>query len=105
LVKLVSAVSNNICCDKLKELSDLNIFLESFHGPLKTLWRATFGSRAAICPTLAYVLEPCVGRVNPRGLQVQTFFQRGRKNFKGVPPGFGPDQMSGNVLVANGKNR
>jgi len=52
LVKLASAVSNDIYCDKLKEVSDLNIFPELFRGPLETLWLATFGPRAAICPPL-----------------------------------------------------
>jgi len=36
----------------LEEISDLNIFHESFHGPLKPLWWATFGTQAAICPPL-----------------------------------------------------
>jgi len=30
----------------------LKIFPESFRGPLKTLWQATFGLWAAIFPTL-----------------------------------------------------
>jgi len=38
----------------LKEIADLNKVPELFLGPLKTLWRATFGPRAAICPPLAY---------------------------------------------------
>jgi len=52
LVKLATAVSNNIYSDKLKEISDLNKFPEFFRGPLKTLWWATFGPRASICPPL-----------------------------------------------------
>jgi len=36
----------------LEEISGLNIFPERFRGPLKTLWRATFGPRAAIFPLL-----------------------------------------------------
>jgi len=36
----------------LEEISDLKIFLECFRGPLETLWRATIGPRAAICPPL-----------------------------------------------------
>jgi len=35
-----------------EEISDLKIFFECFRGPLKTLWRTTFGPRAAICPPL-----------------------------------------------------
>jgi len=37
----------------LEEISDLKIFSECFRGPLKTLWRATFGPRAAIYPPLS----------------------------------------------------
>jgi len=39
---------------KLEEISDLMIFSECFRGPLKTLWRATCGPRAANFPTLGY---------------------------------------------------
>ena len=35
----------------------MNIFPECFRGPLKTLWRATFGSRDAICPSLVYLIK------------------------------------------------
>jgi len=38
---------------KLEEISDLKNFPECFREPLKTLWRATFSPRAAICPHLA----------------------------------------------------
>jgi len=38
---------------KLEEISDLMIFPECFRGPLKTLWRATCGPRAANCPPLS----------------------------------------------------
>jgi len=44
--------NTNIYCEKLEELSDLMIFPECFHGPLKTLWRATCGQQAANCPPL-----------------------------------------------------
>ena len=44
--------SINISCDKLQELSDFMIFPECFRGPQKTLWRATWGPRAANCPPL-----------------------------------------------------
>jgi len=37
---------------KLEKISDLMIFPECFRGPLKTLWRATCGPRAANCPPL-----------------------------------------------------
>jgi len=30
----------------------MNIFPQCFRGPLKTLWRATCGPRAANCPLL-----------------------------------------------------
>jgi len=36
----------------LEEISDLMVFPQSFRGPLKTLWRATFGPRAANSPPL-----------------------------------------------------
>jgi len=44
------SLGTNIYCDKFKEISDLKIFPECFRGPLQALWRATHGSRAAICP-------------------------------------------------------
>jgi len=47
---LGQSFSTNICCGKLEEISDLKIFSECFSGPLETLWRATFGLRAAIFP-------------------------------------------------------
>jgi len=53
LLKLSQAVNINICCDKLEEISDLKMFSECFRGPRKTLWRATFGPRAAIHPPLS----------------------------------------------------
>jgi len=40
--------------ENLEEISDLMIFPERFHGPSKTLWRATCGPRAANCPPLPY---------------------------------------------------
>jgi len=42
---------------KLEEISDLNVLPECFCEPLKTLWRATFGLRAAICPPLLYMVS------------------------------------------------
>jgi len=35
--------------DKLEAISDLTFLPECFRGPLKTLWRATCGPRAANC--------------------------------------------------------
>jgi len=46
------SLSTNLFCDKLEEISDLMIFLECLSGPLKTLWRATCGPRAADCPPM-----------------------------------------------------
>jgi len=51
-VKLAQAISTDIYCDKLEEISDLKIFSECFRGPLKMLWWATFGPRDTICPPL-----------------------------------------------------
>jgi len=42
--------------NQLEDISDWKIFLDSFCGPVKTLWRATCGPRVAICPPLAYSL-------------------------------------------------
>ena len=52
---------------KLEEISDLINFRECFRGPLKTLWRATCGPRAANCPPLSYStsLKP-LGNTRPR---------------------------------------
>jgi len=36
----------------LEQILDLKIFPECFRGPLKTMWRATFGPRAGKCPPL-----------------------------------------------------
>jgi len=47
----ITGLSTNIYCDKLEEIADLIIFSECFRGPLKTLWRATCGPRAANCPS------------------------------------------------------
>jgi len=54
MVKSATAISNEVYSEKLKEISDLNILPEYFRGPLKTLWRAAFAPRAAICPPLAH---------------------------------------------------
>jgi len=40
-----------------EEISDLINFLECFRGPLKTLWWATCGPRAANCPPLPYSIR------------------------------------------------
>jgi len=46
------SLSTNIHCDKFEEISDLKVFPECFRGPLKTLWQATCGGRAASYPLL-----------------------------------------------------
>jgi len=48
------SLGTDICCDKLEEISYLKIFPECLRRPLKTLWRATFGPRGAICPPLLW---------------------------------------------------
>jgi len=55
----VYSLSTNIYYDyeKLEKLFRFEDFSECFCGPLKTLCRATFGPRAAICPPMAYCIE------------------------------------------------
>jgi len=42
----------NVPLHAFQQISDLKIFLEFFHGPLKTLWRATCRPRACSWTTL-----------------------------------------------------
>jgi len=42
----------NVTLHAFQQISDQKIFLECFGGPLKTLWRATYGLRACSWTTL-----------------------------------------------------
>jgi len=51
----------NVPLHAFQQISDLKIFLEFFHGPLKTLWRATCRPRACSWTTLHYFYHKILG--------------------------------------------